>query len=334
MIEKEVKLKKYKIKLDEYKIKLKTIQEKDKFEDFLKEFENFVNDKELLNKLDENDFEIKKIVVALKFHQNELYKKLEQFKRDEEIQISELSDENISYYFPAWLDVDFYENEKSLNSLSTGEKFKFEFLIGVLYQLNNLSKKEEYNVINLFFDEIEMGFHPEWQKKYIKEILFTLKEFKNLFNFNKKINLFFLTHSPFIISDLPKQNIIFLDKDENGKCKVVDGLNEKKETFGANIHTLLSDSFFMEKGFIGKFAESKIDGVIKYLNNENSEIKDDEEAQKIINIIGEPIIRKELQRKLDSRRLKKVDEIDIIKTEIEALKNKLEDLENEKNSNN
>jgi hypothetical protein len=326
MIEKETKLKKYNMDLNYYEEKLKTIQKENEFKKLLDDFEISIdNDEELLNKLDENDFEIKKIVVALKFHQNELYKKLEQFKRDEEIQISELSDKDIIYYFPAWLDVNFYEDEKSLNSLSTGEKFKFQFLIGILYQLHNLKNKEEYNVINLFFDEIEMGFHPEWQKKYIKEILFTLKEFKNLFNFNKKINLFFLTHSPFIISDLPKQNIIFLDKDENGKCKVVDGLNEKKETFGANIHTLLSDSFFMEDGFIGKFAESKINEVIEYLNGKTTDkIMDDEKAQKIINIIGEPIIKKELQRKLDSKRLEKVDEIDIIKTEIELLKHRLE----------
>jgi hypothetical protein len=133
---------------------------------------------------------------------------------------------------------------------------------------------------------------------------------------------------------LPKQNIIFLDKDENGKCRVVDGLNEKKETFGANIHTLLSDSFFMEDGLIGKFAESKINEVIKYLNNENSEIKNNDEAQKIIDIIGEPILKKELQRKLDSKRLAKVDEIEEIKSEIEKLKNKLKILENEKNNNN
>jgi ABC-type multidrug transport system ATPase subunit len=181
-------------------------------------------------------------------------------------------------------------------------------------------KVKNGDTIFLLLDEMINFFHPNWQKQFINIFIEFLNDNYSNYNFN----LILTTHSPFIISDLPKQNIIFLDKDENGKCKVVDGLNEKKETFGANIHTLLSDSFFMEDGFIGKFAESKIDGVIKYLNNENSEIKDDEEAQKIINIIGEPIIKKELQRKLDSKRLKKVDEINIIKTEIELLKHRLE----------
>ena len=163
-------------------------------------------------------------------------------------------------------------------------------------------------------------------KNIYKWYIIYIDKFKEITNLNKKINLFFLTHSPFIISDLPKENIIFLDKDENGKCKVVDGLNEKKETFGANIHTLLSDSFFMEDGFIGKFAESKIDEIIKYLNGEKIENMNDEKAQKIINIIGEPILKKELQRILDSKKLEKINEIDEVKKEIEFLKHRLESL--------
>jgi len=66
----------------------------------------------------------------------------------------------------------------------------------------------------------------------------------------------------------------------------------------------------MEDGFIGKFAEKKINQVINYLNDKKSKIKSDEEAQKIINIIGEPIIKKELQKILDSKRLKKVNNIE------------------------
>jgi len=202
------------------------------------------------------------------------------------------------------------------------------------------------NKENLFiiFDEIENSFHPLWQKNFIYIIINFIKKIKDI----NKINLIFLSHSPFIISDLPKENIIFLDKDENGKCKVIDGLNEKKETFGANIHTLLSDSFFMEDGLIGKFAENKINEVIKYLNEETSEIKTDEEAQKIINIIGEPILKKELQRMLDSKKLEKINEkineineikekinnINEIEKKVLELQKMVESLKNEKNNNN
>ena len=288
---------------------------KEDFVNAIEDIEDFINnrlDDKILKFFKENP-EFIKIYISLLFHKNKRYeflKKEENFLK-KEILLKNLPKENIIEYFPGWLNVEFYDGDKSLNSLSSGEKFKFQFfLIGLLYQLYNLNSKDKYSTINIFLDEIEFGFHPEWQRTYINDILFILDKFKKITNFNKRLNLFFLTHSPFIISDLPKENIIFLDRDKNGKCKVVDGLNEKKETFGANIHTLLSDSFFMEDGFIGKFAENKIDEVIKYLNDEDSEIKTEKEAQKIINIIGEPILRKELQRKLDSKRLEKVNNID------------------------
>jgi len=211
--------------------------------------------------------------------------------------------------------------------MSDGHQEYFYLFSKVFRAIESPFDNEKVNkgdTIFMYFDEIINFFHPNWQKQFINIFIEFLQENYQEYNFH----IILTTHSPFIISDLPKENIIFLDKDENGKCKVVDGLKEKKETFGANIHTLLSDSFFMENGFIGKFAESKINEVIKYLNNdEESEIKTDEKAQKIINIIGEPIIKKELQRMLDSKSLKKVNEINKVKREMRMLKNRLKELE-------
>lgn len=137
----------------------------------------------------------------------------------------------------------------------------------------------------LFIDEGETTLHPNWQKMYIKYIVdFFQKNMKN-----KKIHIIFSSHSPFILSDIPRQNIVFL---KDGKQ--VDAL-EKKQTFGANIHTLLADGFFMDGGLMGEFAKEKIEEVIKFLNDDKSKIKDKKEAQKIINIIGEPFLKQKLQ---------------------------------------
>ena len=144
---------------------------------------------------------------------------------------------------------------------------------------------------------------------------------------DKNIHLIITTHSPFLLSDIPKQNIIFLDKDENGNCKVVDGLKEKKQTFGANIHTLLSDSFFMEDGLMGEFAKSKIDKAITLLNKDTLDEKELKYCEQIISIIGEPIIKNQLQRILDSKRLKRIDEIDIIKKSMLEMQKRLDELE-------
>ena len=90
---------------------------------------------------------------------------------------------------------------------------------------------------------------------------------------------------------------------------------------------LLSDSFFMEDGLMGEFAKSKIDKAITLLNQDKLDEKDLKYCEQIISIIGEPIVKNQLQRMLDSKRLKKVDEIDAIKKSMIAMKQRLDELE-------
>ncbi|MCG3664889.1 ATP-binding protein [Aliarcobacter butzleri] len=182
-----------------------------------------------------------------------------------------------------------------------------------------IEKKEVKNLIWLI-DEGEGNLHPEWQKKYIKYLI----EFFNK-NFTQNIHIILTSHSPFILSDLPKENIIFLEKG-----KQVYPFEDGKQTFGANIHTLLSHGFFMKDGLMGEFAKEKINDVINFLNGNKSLITTNDEAQNLINIIGEPVIKKQLQKMLDSKRLSKIDEIDLIKNQMKELSKRLEEIENAK----
>ena len=192
--------------------------------------------------------------------------------------------------------------------------------------MNNISHKSEYSTINLFLDETDVGFHPEWQRKYVDDVLFAITPI-----WKKKINIIFLTHSPFLLSDIPSDNIVFLDKDSDGKCHVANGLQDKKQTFGANIHTLLSDAFFMEDGLMGEYAKSKINKAIELLNKQGKLNRSSMKyCEEIISIIGEPILKKQLQRMLDSKRLSKIDEIDLLKAQMSEIEKKLKKLENGK----
>jgi len=171
--------------------------------------------------------------------------------------------------------------------------------------------KKECKELVILIDEGETGFHPQWQKEYLKILIDFLPQ---IFP-DKKIQIILTSHSPFLVSDLPKENIIFLSKNEKGKC-VVSKLQDRKETFGANIHTLFTDSFFMKGGLMGTFAEKRINEVIAYLNGESAEnslfngkISEEQQklAEKYISMIGEPIIRNMLQKQLNSKRLEKVE---------------------------
>lgn len=202
------------------------------------------------------------------------------------------------------------KDNRSFEQLSSGERI---FLAQEVKIHHKISRMQSQNIL-FALDEIEISLHPQWQKKYIFQLINFLKKH------DKNIHIACATHSPFILSDLPKENVIFL---KNGKQVYPD-----IQTFGANIHTLLSHGFFMEDGLMGEFAKGKIDEVIHFLNGKESPIKDTDEAQKYISIIGEPILQRQLQKMLDSKKLDKIQEIDVLKTQIETLKNRLDILAN------
>jgi ABC-type multidrug transport system ATPase subunit len=206
----------------------------------------------------------------------------------------------------------------SFFDLSDGEKRLLSQLIEVQYEL----LKSAPNYI-LLLDEPDTSLHPDWNKEFINLLL-------QVINSTKTIHFIISSHSPFILSDLPKENVIFLEKDEKtGEC--INATNRVNlNTFGANIHTLLSHGFFMRDGLMSKFAKGKIDKAIKYLNQKSLSKEEIDYCENIISIIGEPILKQQLQKILDSKRLNKMDEIDRLKADISELYQKLKKLEGRK----
>ncbi len=185
---------------------------------------------------------------------------------------------------PPYVDIDFFDkNNVSFYSLSYGQKFIIKFIYSLLNQLENLKSHPEYKHINLLLDEVEQGLHPEWQRRFLN-ILIQVLEKKKDYTFN----IICATHSPFILSDIPNENIYFL---RDGQKDI--GL--KQQTFGANIHTLLSDSFFMEDGLMGEFAKGKLNEIIEFFDDKNElYTADKERLYQIINTIGEPFLKEKL----------------------------------------
>jgi energy-coupling factor transporter ATP-binding protein EcfA2 len=193
------------------------------------------------------------------------------------------------------------ENIVEFNKLSSGEKQMTYSVSSILYHLINLNSvpntrnRINYKYVNILFEEIELYFHPEMQRSYIKTILDSIGRLglKNI----KSINICFVTHSPFILSDIPQSNILFL-KDDGTPMRS----DEQIQTFGGNIHELLAHSFFLGNGFIGDFAKNRIQNIIRYLKPNSSEdsIIDSHynkvSVLKEIELIGEPFLRDKLKQ--------------------------------------
>lgn len=105
--------------------------------------------------------------------------------------------------------------------------------------------------IMLLLDELDLYLHPEWQRNMITKII---DELKNIYS-DKNIQIIFSTHSPLMLSDIPKSNILWLKPDEKK-------VNLDNQTFGANIYDLYKNDFFLNS-FMGEFAKSEIDKLIK-----------------------------------------------------------------------
>ncbi|MCW3161329.1 hypothetical protein [Chryseobacterium oryctis] len=197
----------------------------------------------------------------------------------------------------------------NINKLSSGEYQKNSIISSIVYHLKNIDSvtseatskmraikainiKPTYNFknINVILDEIELYFHPEYQRLFINDLIKVLSTIK--FKMIKSVNFLFVTHSPFILSDIPQQNILFLN--DSARPEI---LNNSYNTFGANIHDLLAHNFFLRKGVIGEFALEKINDLIKQLNKSKQAIDHRENKTDLlqnINLIGEPFLRNKL----------------------------------------
>lgn len=172
-------------------------------------------------------------------------------------------------------------------------------------------------------DEGEIGLHPAWQQRFLNTLIENLPlMFADVGV--KSIQLILTTHSPFILSDVPNNHVIFLEKNVNGECVIrKNPLQDKKMTFGANIHSLLSDGFFMKEGLIGDFAKKKINQLIDDLieNRANLSSERRNEIKLMIPLIGEPIIRKKVMELYNEQmNLSIEDRIKSLEADIQKLK--------------
>ena len=219
-----------------------------------------------------------------------------------------------------FLRINFIDKEKEMVKyfdLSQGERKFFNEFLMIFDKIKETDKKD----ILIALDEPDLSLHPEWQKKYLQNLLKLLEEFPK-----KKFHIIITSHSPFILSDLPKENVIFLEKG-----KQVYPFENNQQTFGANIHTLLSHGFFMKDGLMGEFAKTKINKIIENLNDkEYNPLKEDKKKLlSTINVIGEDFLKMKLldmyYRKFDDDYIKKERKKELI-IEKKKIENELKNL--------
>lgn len=144
-------------------------------------------------------------------------------------------------------------------SLSSGEKQQIFTISSILYHLQNLHsvfkdgnrQRVTYNHACIILEEIELYYHPELQQEFVKYLLDGIKQ-ANLKDIDA-ICFLIVTHSPFVLSDIPSDRILALGKD-NKDVELV-------RSFAANIHEILKTGFFLPTGSVGLVARWAINRI-------------------------------------------------------------------------
>jgi len=181
------------------------------------------------------------------------------------------------------------------SNVSSGQKM-FLDLFSRLYDVRDELLQAD-NPVLMIIDEGEMGFHPEWQIRYIE----TLVVFFNKIMEDNDFQLLLATHSPLILSDFPNERVHLLKVDQETGERVK---TKSMGTFAQNTAELLANEFFVETSLIGNFAKRFIDDILaeigrlepKTILNKQLQIREK------IKLIDEPVIAQllfnELERKL------------------------------------
>ena len=209
------------------------------------------------------------------------------------------------------------------SKLSSGQKQILYQLSTLIYHLLNLKSVPDteikYRDVNIVLDEIEVCFHPEYQRMFVTRILDLLKDRLHL-NDVFDIHIWMTTHSPFVLSDIPEGNIVYM---EDGHQLTKDEIKEREilPTMAANVNDILHQSFFLEKGFVGEYARQKVLSLVAYLKEEgNRDAWTPEKAKLFIKEIGEPLVREQLLGLYRESNVGGVrDKIALYKEEIERL---------------
>lgn len=217
-----------------------------------------------------------------------------------------------------------YLPDAQIQYFSSGQYAKFAFLAklywflagyrGEIERYRNIIGENEFRSEDvlldgetalIFIDEGETYYHPEWQRKYVK----TLLEMMGYVGKASKIQIVITTNSPFILSDILKEDVTYLA-----------GESEKHfdRTLGQNVHRLLRENFFMDYT-IGEYARELIENIMSCLKNPEKDMVDDKSekiremilryygeekdaysaVQLLIEQIGEPVYRYELETLLE-----------------------------------
>lgn len=134
-------------------------------------------------------------------------------------------------------------------------------------------------------DEGDLYLHPTWQIDFLSNLNKMLPNFSNY-----NIQLVLTSHSPFLLTDLPHNNVVILEDRYDHPTQEAD-----IRTFGSNIYDLYSSVFFLNKQRYGTFATEHIMKIINKISHDLYTESEKIEIQKFVDMIGDKFLYSQLK---------------------------------------
>lgn len=210
-------------------------------------------------------------------------------------------------------------------NISEGEEVFLRFFSSVMQGVERMPKKghDVYGTRILLLDEPDLSMHPEWSRRFLKDLTKTLsiawgKE-------RTAYQIIVSTHSPFMTSDVLKENVLCFQREQkSGTIQV----HPSRYGLLSNIHDIMTDAFFLSSPF-GELGNDIFEKIIHKIN----ELKSAEDSQlpvilAYVSAIGDSFIWSQVNsmlqnklRELDgAREDSRKERIRILEEEIRLLK--------------
>lgn len=141
----------------------------------------------------------------------------------------------------------------------------------------SLGRTYSENVL-LCIDEGDLYLHPKWQAEFLQHLLSIISVIQNI-----KVQLVLTSHSPLLMSDLPRQNVEILGAAEEYDTEI--------ETFGANLYDLYSGPLFLGNLTSGLFANLKLSRLFELARKDKLSAADKKYINDILPFLGDKVLR-------------------------------------------
>lgn len=196
---------------------------------------------------------------------------------------------------------------------------------GEIRYLGNLSHGEYIDIKNkyclwprmtqdarvwFYEDEPDIHLHPEWKRHFLIKYISCIKRIRETLNnqvkdhnfASKKYSILMTTHSPFLLSDIPIEHVVYLEQtneiSKSGLLKTIIR-SDMPCTFAGNIGEMFYNNFFMDET-IGEFAKQEITEALKDLSNCKVDAKRLQTIESLFDMVGDKLLKNLLKDKLNT----------------------------------